>query len=253
MVRTVTTALLSLQTDLTSSPPINSCGILHGSTPTQQIFCWILDASHLNVASDHLIHNIGCIEETLVFIPYSSKDNWNSAYSFAIPSLECSASGQMKLLSPQSLKGPTNDTSKSPTTSPIKYPQLKQRKSGRKAGIELLSSSKLTNAERDVLHIEMYKYLTWLRVALEEVEVVHAGKRTLGNAPATSSSVGEVVEAMDRAFKVVGVNTDHACVAGKSPLLERCLGKELAKLVVAAPLRKFNGVCCHVSLLAHLS
>lgn len=124
---------------------------------------------------------------------------------------------------------------------------LQQRsKAHRRAGIERLTSM-LTNAERDVLHVELYRYLAWLKARLEEVEEADAGKRTLLNVCASSEGVGECLEGLKGAFKILERNPvvvnddDGACKskngAVKMPLLERVLGDELAKLVVKAPLR----------------
>ena len=136
--------------------------------------------------------------------------------------------------------------SSSSSSSLREHSSSKHRKKPRKAGIEMLPSSILTNAERDVLHIEIYKYFNWLKTALEEVEVIHAGKRTLGNACASSVSVNGLRGVMEGVFKVVGKNdvTGDNNVSsmpgrmGDIPLLERILSDELAKLVVKAPIRE---------------
>lgn len=208
------------------------------------------------MAVDHLAAK-NYDEESLLFIPYSSKENWVAKYPFANPSLEVSGDGHLHHLVQHSLtseqlrkliasgnsnsSGVPNEAASSADAAEevSKYPQLKQRKKQRRAGIELLSNSVLTNAERDVLHVELFKYFSWLKTALEEVEVTHAGKRTLGNACATSSKVRECMDAVRSAFSVVNRNTAVNETVVGSPLLERVLGNQLAKLVVKVPLREY--------------
>ncbi|KAL3778799.1 hypothetical protein ACHAWO_012138 [Cyclotella atomus] len=261
MVRTVTSTTLTLQTDFVDSPPPIHCGgILAGSSPSSgPIFCWIANpSSHLSVAVDHLTSK-NYDSEALEFIPYSAKDAWAAAYPFANPSLEVNADGQLVQLIQHSLtseqlgrliaSGNSNTIHYDPeaaelgsgdASKKVMYPQLQQRKKHKRAGMELLSNSVLTNAERDVLHVEIFKYFAWLKVALEEVEVTHAGKRTLGNACATSVKVQECCDVIESAFAVVKKNVDGIGNGGASsstPLLEKVLGEELAKLVVKVPLR----------------
>jgi hypothetical protein len=250
MVRTVTSTTLSIQTDLTESPPANSSGILHGSNG-KHVFCWIADSSHLNVAVNHLVKQ-KYDRDGLIFIPYSSKDNWIKTYTYATPSLECTENGQINHLIQHSLtseqlsklisSGNSNDyqlQKKIETKKEIEYPQLTQRNKKRKIGIELLTNSILTNAERDVLHIEIFKYFSWLKTTLEEVELVHAGTRTLLNTCAASAKVGECAELVMNVFKVVGDNNADEKL-GEIPLLEKVLGDELDKLVPKAVLREFD-------------
>lgn len=255
MVRTVTSYTLSLQTDFVESPPINSGGILTGtsSEDSQTVFCWIANDSHINVAIEHLASK-NYDKDALMFIPYSSKDNWVARYAFANPSIEVSEDGQLHHLFQHSLtseqlgkliasgnssNAPSEAAAGGNTEATKRHSQLKQRQKKRRAGMELLSNSILTNAERDVLHVEIYKYFTWLKTALEEVEVTHAGKRTLGNACATSTKVQECMDVVKSAFTVVGKNTVEDETVGGSPLLEKVLGDDLSKLVVKAPLREF--------------
>lgn len=251
MVTTVTSTTLTLQTDLTESPPLNTPGILHGKKQswnsarldTTTLFLWVADSTHLAAAVAHLSTAMGYNADSLLFIPYSNKENWIKNYSYAIPSMECDEEGVIVTVDTvPSL--PAMDVTSS---SLREHTSSKQRKkSQRKAGIELLPSSMLTNPERDALHIEIYKYFNWLKTALEEVEVIHAGKRTLGNACANSANVDDLRGVMESVFKVVGendvagVNSDNSIPGrmGDIPMLERILGGELAKLVVKAPIRE---------------
>eukprot|EP00956_Cyclotella_meneghiniana_P035002 scaffold110210_cov36-Cyclotella_meneghiniana.AAC.2 len=94
MVTTVTstTFTLTLQTDLTESPPPNTPGILHGtkqSRPgTASLFLWVADSNHLDTAVAHLSTVMGYNADSLLFIPYSSKENWIKNYPFAVPAME---------------------------------------------------------------------------------------------------------------------------------------------------------------------
>eukprot|EP00956_Cyclotella_meneghiniana_P005764 scaffold7460_cov64-Cyclotella_meneghiniana.AAC.8 len=256
MVTTVTSTTLTLQTDLTESPPLNTPGILHGTKQswnsarldTTTLFLWVADSTHLATAVAHLSTVMGYNADSLLFIPYSNKENWIKNYSFAIPAMECDDEGV--IVTVDNTNGiATNNSSvldhvaSSSSSLREHSSSSKHRKKPRKAGIEMLPSSILTNAERDVLHIEIYKYFNWLKTALEEVEVIHAGKRTLGNACANSVSVNGLRGVMEGVFKVVGKNdvtggdNNVSSMPGRMgdiPLLERILSDELAKLVVKA-------------------
>lgn len=79
----------------------NSTGVVHGiryiddGTPSpreQNVFCWVRDAQHIEAVGEYLKKR-KFAEHTLVFVPYSTRDNWIRRYPLAVPTLECTKEG----------------------------------------------------------------------------------------------------------------------------------------------------------------
>eukprot|EP00804_Cyclotella_cryptica_P014421 CCRYP_004766-RA/>CCRYP_004766-RA protein AED:0.14 eAED:0.14 QI:136/1/1/1/0.75/0.6/5/584/451 len=270
MVRTVKSSSFTFQTDISSElVESHTAGILHAfrsSLPSgreEHIFCWIVNSNHIDKAVEHVASK-DFDRDSLVFIPYSSKGNWVNKYPHADPALDCSETGEVTVQLnwrpyPNALESMGNETKGHDTdsraenhvttqgTSNISYPQLKQAKHSkkRKFGFEETETAHLTNAERDVLHIEIYKYFRWLKDALYQMETVYAGKRVLGNACATSDAIGQALDVLESTFKVISPNINEEAVGeanssaatASTPFLENTLGEHLSRMVEKAPLR----------------
>lgn len=229
MVKTVTTTTIHLSTDLTSAPSPDASGVLTASQP-HRTFCWIQNSTHLIKAEKYLVSR-GYSGDSMVFIPYSSRENWGKRYRYIHFQWECDDRGEVMEM-----------------TQPLKMASSTPRRSkaGRKAGIET-TTTVLTNTERDILHIELYKYFSWLQGKLKEVEEKHAGKRTLLNACASSDGVGRCLSVLGDTFKILGENSvinneeEPSSNQHKSkntmPLLEQALTRELSTLASCTTLK----------------
>jgi hypothetical protein len=270
MVRTVKSSSLTFQTDLSSDlSESHSSGILHGfrcSLPSEReehIFCWIVDSAKMDKAVDHVASR-DFDRDSLVFIPFSNKRNWLNKYPHADPALDCNEAGELTVhfsLGPDTNAlehgcnqpkhhhtdtQPNNDAT-APASSNISYTHIKPPKISkkRKFGIEETVTARLTNAERDVLHVEIYKYFRWLKHALYQMETDNAGKRMLGNACATSDSIAQALDVLESTFKVISHNINEeaggaaptAAATVSTPFLENSLGHHLGRMVEKAALR----------------
>ena len=209
--------------DVSQDPSSCTRGILHGSRPPGNgkrqatIFCWIDDEPSLQTAVAHLTGGTeGYDPDSFVFIPYSSKKAWCASYPNAKLSLEC-----------------TNSQITFHCT--VKNNQLSQDKKKKKrgrpkkksdVGIESHPDSVLTNTQRDLLHLEIYKYLNGLYHMLTELE---GTKNRLGNICANSTDVAELMECAMKTFgKVIECNFKVDEDWRESPsLLEQVMGDEL--------------------------
>jgi hypothetical protein len=101
MVRTSTVATITFRSDVLSKAHSTTTGVLHGiryiddgteEAREQNVFCWVRDSSHLEKVGDYLKKR-KYDEATLVFVPYSTRDNWMRRYPLAVPTLECTKEG----------------------------------------------------------------------------------------------------------------------------------------------------------------
>lgn len=79
----------------------NITGVVHGiryiddGTPSpreQNVFCWVRDAQHIEAVGEYMKKR-KFAEHTLVFVPYSTRENWIRRYPLAVPTLECTKEG----------------------------------------------------------------------------------------------------------------------------------------------------------------
>ena len=201
--------------------------------------------------------------ETTVFLPYSTKRNWVRKYPHAAPAMDLNKEGETVVYLnwrpfPNALGYVPEGTSRRERGNDdddLTYPQLKRSKIShrkkRKCGMEETQTALLTNAERDVLHVEIYEYFRWLKDALGEMEAKNAGRKVLGNACATSESMVDALRAMESTFRVISTNVSDgtndnngaaatattSSAAVTTPFLERALGEELSRKVEKTTLR----------------
>ena len=100
MVRTSATATITFRSDLTA--PFGSLtGVVHGVRyindgttieREQSVFCWVRDFRHI-VAVEQYLTKRKFDEASLVFVPYSTRENWIRRYPLAVPTLECTKEG----------------------------------------------------------------------------------------------------------------------------------------------------------------
>jgi hypothetical protein len=102
MVRTSEATTITFRSDLhtpTGSPPRS--GILHGIrfvekslVSEEHTFLWIHNTQHMNNAIAFL-EGKEYYEDSLVFVPYSSKEGWTKRYPLAVPKWECTEAGSV--------------------------------------------------------------------------------------------------------------------------------------------------------------
>jgi hypothetical protein len=101
MVQTSNVSTITFRSDLPPTTTHHYTGILHGIKYTstnvvseEHVFCWINDASFIERAVEFL-NDRDFEDESLVFVPYSSKVNWMTRYPFASVTLECLDGGEV--------------------------------------------------------------------------------------------------------------------------------------------------------------
>jgi len=153
----------------------------------EHVFAWIADTKHVGMAASHF-ENFGFIDDavksnSLFFLPYSSKRNWVDRYPHARPALECTREGEVVVLSRSdaSLGAPGAEdermvmdasalTEETDNNNNDNNSSNQKRKRPRVRENMLKDATYLPDAERDELHIEIYKYLKWLHDKLEKIE-----------------------------------------------------------------------------------
>ena len=232
MVQIVTSFSYTYTTDLPPTPEVDdaphSQGILHANRPPDNgrkastMFAWIDDAPSLETAISHLTsEKEGYDQESLLFIPFSSKEAWLMYYPHAKIGLDCSKDRL---------------TFHSTTTSLAKKKKRKRVKKGSNVGLESNPNAGLTNAQRDLLHVEIYSYMDNLKDMLAELE---GERKRLGNVCATSDSVAELMEGMVKTFsKVIECNYSKDESDGeKVSFLEHMIGDGLQECLEGKTLK----------------
>ena len=184
------------------------------------MFAWIDDAPSLETAVSHLTSETeGYDQESLLFIPFSSKESWLMHYPHAKIGLDC-----------------CNERLIYHSTTVGKKKKRKRAKKGSSVGLESNPNAGLTNTQRDLLHVEMYSYMDNLKEMLAEME---GERRRLGNVCATSDSVGELMEGMVKTFgKVIECNYRRDESDGdKVSFLEHMIGDGLQECLEGKTLK----------------
>ena len=63
----------------------------------------------------------------------------------------------------------------------------------------------MNNAERDALHVEIYKYFAWLSSKVVELETTESGRRSVKRADYTASGLRGLLSKLEGTFKAIGV------------------------------------------------
>eukprot|EP00581_Thalassiosira_minuscula_P018904 CAMPEP_0183720586 /NCGR_PEP_ID=MMETSP0737-20130205/13154_1 /TAXON_ID=385413 /ORGANISM="Thalassiosira miniscula, Strain CCMP1093" /LENGTH=638 /DNA_ID=CAMNT_0025950473 /DNA_START=722 /DNA_END=2638 /DNA_ORIENTATION=+ len=210
----------TFETDLPpSTRNIHPSGILHacrneeekeekeGTTETnnnndeeQHIFAWITSTLHIDLALMYM-KNKGYHSDDVIFLPYSTKENWLHRYPAAEPALTVDENGTCTFQKDAKTGGPISlikkkknvvswntstkseeedltsschvDESRIDTEEVLEEENNKSKKrkrSDKRKKNMLQDNSYLPDLERDELHIEIYNYLRWLHGKLSDLE-----------------------------------------------------------------------------------
>jgi len=275
---------IPFRSDLTkSSRGAHNSGVLHATRLSragreEHCFAWVANVTgpgHLDSALSHL-ERFGFARSDVVFVPYSTRSNWCERYPVAYPHILCDGDGRCfgapywsgggdayTSAGTGAAAGPgqiavTADGLVAPSSGP------RSARSGRGFGPRrtrrMIPNSNLPQEERDVLHVEMYRYLTWLRRTLDAADGVEAAA-VGGSAPgvrrAVSTGAGvspanltRLISVMEDTFRCVRAAVPQAdgapagegaaapsaasASAGRMPFLEGSLGDPLGRLADAA-------------------
>lgn len=130
-------------------------------------------------------------------------------------------------------------------------PNSKKRKKGGKRG-KLVRSGRLADEERSRLHVEIYKYFSWLRGELAALPTTPRGRERLRRAGVAVSGIEDAMAALEGAFCDVGTFRAREDERGRDgeggagdvddeeeeedaapyllPLLEECVEEELRRV-----------------------
>jgi hypothetical protein len=200
------TITLVLQSDLPENETqTHPSGIIHSNSNgvIRDTFLWVSDLTFIQSATNHLIEQ-GYTDQDLVFIPFSSKENWIKSYPFLTPSLECDDNGTVGAFQP---------------------PTPPKRKRG---GTRMHKSVVLTNDLRDELHIQIYRYFHWLLPLVSDNQSTHYGRRLLQESGLSILGVQSMLSTIESIFPMVKSlpsNDDDV-----SPILEHKIEDELGML-----------------------
>ena len=231
-LRIVDKSSFSFETDLpASSRNIHPSGILHvlrtteaannGHGRIEHIFAWIEDLLHVDAALKHLQENAYDCSNGLTFIPYSTKRNWTLRYPHAAPALECDGDGKVTVY--MNYRPYPNGLGELGEAAPLEYhpPTMrieKKRKNKAKNKNRNLLQDKafLPDAERDELHIEIYKYFSWLYFKLSDVQKRRAAK-------ASGEGAGKSTESQSENEDDTEGDNDNRTSTGKRKRKSGCL------------------------------
>ncbi|KAL3801964.1 hypothetical protein HJC23_010308 [Cyclotella cryptica] len=237
-MKTVMTSTFTVRTDVPhSSAKTHPSGILHASQPDivdlrqKHVFVWISDLNFIQSAVHHL-SKLHYKEENLVFIPFSSKQNWLNSYPYAIPSLDCDDKGNIVYCQTASAAAPNTERSQSITAvakTSTSHPAKKKR-----GGPRITKSAVLTNDLRDELHIQIYNYFRWLLDQLNKLQLTSHGRVLASECGSTALGVRSILSTLESVFGVVksqATSTDDTVVLtiNDVPLLEQALEEELGQ------------------------
>ena len=158
------------------------------------------------------------------FVPYSSKSEWVRRYPHAYPYVNCDAAGNVSGFPHWShrascaLDVPPEvvDASMRPSTVEAlaaaemggdhrgRHPRgpASRRPPLSSSGHRLSGSVLLTNAERHVLHAEIYEYFSWLTEQVIQLETSESGRRAVKRANVTASGLRGMLAKLEGMLKV---------------------------------------------------
>lgn len=276
---------VTFRSDLTkASRGAHNSGVLHATRLSragreEHCFAWVANVSgpgHLDAALAHL-GRYGFARPDVVFVPYSTRSNWCERYPLAYPHILCDGDGRCSgapywsggggayasAAAVPAAAGPgqiavTADGLVAPSSGGARP---RGRALGARRARRMIPNSNLPQEERDVLHVEVYRYLTWLQRTLDAADGVEAAA-VGGSAPsvrrAVSNSAGvspanltRLISAMEDTFRCVRAAVPQAeaeaaggaggeappapaAAAPRMPFLEGSLGDPLGRLADAA-------------------
>lgn len=181
-IPTVSSASISYETDV---PPAglatHRSGVLHGRGPRSRPSCaWVSDSSSVEAAASRLEAS-GHDRSGMVFVPYSSREAWLAAYPHAPIEFDVDGDGTLIVPVLAAVGGaagadgamPLDDAAPAGKAAEAS-PRERARKRRRNPANVFRDPALLTDAERDELHVAMYKYVRWLGGKFDGIEAERA-------------------------------------------------------------------------------
>eukprot|EP00970_Alexandrium_tamarense_P016677 scaffold7117_cov199-Alexandrium_tamarense.AAC.1 len=269
MVQTVTSSKFTYKSDLPTPSPPTTGGILHATRTShnthEQTFAYTPSPHHIPTLLSHLScygfsNNNNDDDDDIVFIPYSSKENWHKSYPHAVICVECDEGGNVSgypfLHHNAGGWGDVPEEARAfivnNSTTVVgniggggrkRARTMTFRKKG-KRGSKLFTSAALYDLEREELHKEIYRYFKWFKEQIGKDngggDTTDAG-RSVTKAGINVNGLDSILDGLESTFKVVrqvvrdegGTNVDDAFIDGEGggdkrlPLLEESLEEEL--------------------------
>lgn len=169
-------------------------------------------------AVDNLVAG-GYNADSMVYIPFSSKENYAKAYPFLTPSYECFDRGLMRIY--QQPVVATAATILVPLTKPS------TNKKRKRSGPRINKDAILTNDMRDELHIQIYNYFQWLLHLLNENTTTQSGRKLMRHCNLSVLGVQSILSTMESIIvsDIATANASSDCF----PLLEQVIEEELGQ------------------------
>jgi hypothetical protein len=197
------------------------------SSREEHAFAWVSDYdAHVHIVVSHL-ERYGFPRDDICFVPYSCKSAWVYRYPHAYPYVNCDVRGNVTGFphySPSAISAldiPPEIVDASTSIGMVEAIARGEREMerhcrvdvrGRGAAIRgrggrdrLSDFVTLNNAERDALHVEIYKYFAWLSSKVVELETTESGRRSVKRADYTASGLRGLLSKLEGTFKAIGV------------------------------------------------
>ncbi|KAL7535623.1 hypothetical protein ACHAXR_006617 [Thalassiosira sp. AJA248-18] len=199
----------SFRSDISSAKrEAHKSGILHAFKIAyahgreEHTFAWLDDKTHENVevVTAHLLQH-GFDESTMRFVPFSS------------PYMECDENGMIKGAPyfEQCINYGPNLAAKAASSSSDNRPKdsrptkRQKRNFSRNNTSKLVPSATLFDTERSQLHMEIYKYFSWLNSHLVELESTAGGRDHIRRVGITSvTGIQNLMTKLESTFRNVG-------------------------------------------------
>ena len=233
-MKIATQVTLTLQTDLSEAHAQNHPSGFMIATKLNQTqeknvshFLWISDVNSVQLTINNLVAG-GYDADSMVYIPFSSKENFVKTYPYLTSSYECADGGLIR-----AYQQPTAATAAADAASvPVTLTKPTKNKKRKRAGPRINKHAILTNDMRDELHIQIYKYFQWLLHLLNENTTTQFGRRIISECNLSVLGVQSILSAVESIISVpntgnindmatANINSDHI------PLLEQVIEEEL--------------------------
>lgn len=220
---------LTFKTDIRKSQlDAVPCGVLHASRSSpngreEHSFAWIVNYQTVDAALAHL-ERYGFTRDQVQFIPFSSKANWVTKYPHAFPYVDCDNGGNVSGFphwSPQAqsvldippevvLAASQPHTIAAMNASAVARggggdgwlaATPKSKKKG-KGNANRLANTLLNNNERQQLHNEIYKYISWLTNQVVDLETSESGRRSVKKAKLKVAGLRGLLVKMEATFNI---------------------------------------------------
>ena len=230
-MKIATQVTLTLQTDLSEAHAQNHPSGFMIATKLNRAqennvshFLWISDVNSVQSTINNLVAG-GYDADSMVYIPFSSKENFVKTYPYLTSSYECADGGLIRAYQQPTAAAPSV---------PVKVNKPSTNKKRKRAGARFNTHAILTNDMRDELHIQIYKYFQWLLHLLNENTTTQYGRKLIGHCNFSLLDVEFILTAIESILSVpnIGGITDMATANINSdyiPLLEQAIEEELCE------------------------